>query len=182
MSSPIAWTEEIARVLMIWVMFFGGVVALRRGQHTRITVVIRMLRPEHCTAVELGVNLVVFAFFGILAYQSYGLILLSMKELLPASEVSGAFVSAPMVRSVAPGFAPAVVRADPPGAENEELHPHAIGSIIVDAGGADSTTRPGSGTLWPAAIPRTARIGSNGDQPPCRHPTNSTRSFAFSGS
>ena len=96
MSSPIAWTEEIARVLMIWVMFFGGVVALRRGQHTRITVVIRMLRPEHCTAVELGVNLVVFAFFGILAYQSYGLILLSMKELLPASEVSGAFVSAPM--------------------------------------------------------------------------------------
>lgn len=96
MSSPIAWTEEIARVLMIWVMFFGGVVALRRGQHTRITAVIRMLRLEYRTAVELGVNLVVFAFFGILAYQSYRLILLSMKELLPASEISGAFVSAPM--------------------------------------------------------------------------------------
>jgi tripartite ATP-independent transporter DctM subunit len=96
MSRPIPWTEEIARVLMIWVMFFGGVVALRRGQHTRITAAIRMLRPEHCTAVELGVNLVVFAFFGVLAYQAYGLILLSMKELLPASEISGAFVSAPM--------------------------------------------------------------------------------------
>lgn len=96
MNSPIPWTEEIARVLMIWLMFFGGVVALRRGQHTRITAVIRTLRPENCVAVELGVNLVVFVFFGILAYQAYELILVSMKELLPASEISGAFVSAPM--------------------------------------------------------------------------------------
>jgi C4-dicarboxylate transporter, DctM subunit len=96
MNSPIPWTEEIARVLMIWLMFFGGVVALRRGQHTRITAVIRLLRPENCVAVELGVNLVVFVFFGILAYQAYELILVSMKELLPASEISGAFVSAPM--------------------------------------------------------------------------------------
>jgi tripartite ATP-independent transporter DctM subunit len=96
MNSPIAWTEEIARVLMIWVMLFGGVVALRRGQHTRITAVIRMLRSETSTAVELGVNLVVFAFFAVLAYQAYALTLLSMKELLPASEISGAFVSAPM--------------------------------------------------------------------------------------
>jgi tripartite ATP-independent transporter DctM subunit len=96
MNNPIPWTEEIARVLMIWLMFFGGVVALRRGQHTRITAVIRTLRPENCVAVELGVNLVVFVFFGILAYQAYELILVSMKELLPASEISGAFVSAPM--------------------------------------------------------------------------------------
>jgi len=96
MNSPIPWTEEIARVLMIWLMFFGGVVALRRGQHTRITAVIRTLRPENCVAVELGVNLIVFVFFGILAYQAYELILVSMKELLPASEISGAFVGAPM--------------------------------------------------------------------------------------
>ena len=96
MNSPIPWTEEIARVLMIWLMFLGGVVALRRGQHTRITAVIRLLRPENCVAVELGVNLVVFVFFGILAYQAYELILVSVKELLPASEISGAFVSAPM--------------------------------------------------------------------------------------
>ena len=96
MNNPIAWTEEIARVLMIWLMFFGGVVALRRGQHTRITAVIRTFRPENCVAVELGINLVVLVFFGILAYQAYELILVSMKELLPASEISGAFVSAPM--------------------------------------------------------------------------------------
>lgn len=96
MDRPIPWTEEIARVLMIWVMFFGGVVALRRGQHTRITAIIRMLRKETATAVELGINLVVFAFFGVLAYESYKLILLSMKELLPASEISGAFVTGPM--------------------------------------------------------------------------------------
>jgi tripartite ATP-independent transporter DctM subunit len=96
MQRPIPWTEEIARVLMIWVMLFGGVVALRRGQHTRITAGIRMLKRETVEAVELGINLVVFGFFGVLAYQAYSLVLVSVKELLPASEITGAFVTGPM--------------------------------------------------------------------------------------
>jgi C4-dicarboxylate transporter, DctM subunit len=96
MQRPIAWTEEIARVLMIWLMLIGGVVALRRGQHTRITAVIRLLRRETAEAVELGINFVVLIFFGVLAYQAYALTVVSAKELLPASEISGSFVTAPM--------------------------------------------------------------------------------------
>ena len=97
MQRPIPWTEEIARVLMIWVMLFGGVVALRRGQHTRITAVIRMLEPRNRRGRRTwGSTSWSLASLGSLPIKSYALILVSMKDLLPASEISGAFVTGPM--------------------------------------------------------------------------------------
>ncbi len=97
MNSPIPWTEEIARLLMVWIMLIGGVVAIHRDAHTRITAAIRLLPVRTGTAVDLGINIVVFVFFGILAYQSWLVTVLSSHEILPASELSGAFVSAPMM-------------------------------------------------------------------------------------
>jgi len=42
---PIPWTEEIARLLLAWLMCIGGVSALRHTQHPRVTALLRVL-PE----------------------------------------------------------------------------------------------------------------------------------------
>ena len=34
---PIPWTEEIARLLLAWLMCVGGIAALRHSQHPRVT-------------------------------------------------------------------------------------------------------------------------------------------------
>ena len=37
LHSPIPWTEEIARLLLAWLMCVGGIAALRHAQHPRVT-------------------------------------------------------------------------------------------------------------------------------------------------
>jgi len=96
LSSSIPWTEEIARVLLIWLMLFGGVVALRRGEHTRVTALIRLLPPDVRAAVDVGIKAVLAVFLVVLGYQSLLLTADTVGEQLPASQLSGALVHAPM--------------------------------------------------------------------------------------
>ena len=42
LRQPIPWTEEIARLLLGWLMCVGGISALRHGQHPRVTALVRL--------------------------------------------------------------------------------------------------------------------------------------------
>ena len=33
---PIPWTQEVARLLLVWLMCVGGIAALRHAQHPRV--------------------------------------------------------------------------------------------------------------------------------------------------
>ena len=58
LREPIPWTEEIARLLLVWLMCVGGVSALRDGQHPRVTALLRLLSDPHRQAIERGLRLV----------------------------------------------------------------------------------------------------------------------------
>jgi tripartite ATP-independent transporter DctM subunit len=91
---PIPWTEEIARLLLVWLMCVGGVLALRQGQHPRVTAFVRRLEPVKRVAIERGLRLVLAIFFIWLIVPSYRLTVTSIGERLPASGISGAWMSA----------------------------------------------------------------------------------------
>lgn len=95
-KSPLAWTEEIARMLLTWLMFSGGVIAMKRGEHTRVTAFIRLFSGRIKTAISLGINTILVGYLAVLGYQAFQLTLESANEKLPASQLSGALVSAPM--------------------------------------------------------------------------------------
>ena len=42
LRQPFPWTEEIARLLLGWLMCVGGIAALRHGQHPRVTALVRL--------------------------------------------------------------------------------------------------------------------------------------------
>jgi len=90
---PIPWTEEIARLLLVWLMCVGGVVALRHGQHPRVTAFVRVLPDARRAAVDRGLRLVLAVFFVWLIVPSYRLTVASIGERLPASGISGAWIS-----------------------------------------------------------------------------------------
>ena len=50
LHQPIPWTEEVARLLLGWLMCVGGILALRHAQHPRVTAVVRLLSPVHRAA------------------------------------------------------------------------------------------------------------------------------------
>ena len=64
--TPLPWTEEIARLLLVWLMCLGGIGALERAEHPRVTVLVRRLAPERREAVERGLQLVLLGFFACL--------------------------------------------------------------------------------------------------------------------
>src|SRR4051794_898660 len=43
LRQPIPWTEEIARLLLVWLMCAGGIAAVRHGTHPRVTALVRLL-------------------------------------------------------------------------------------------------------------------------------------------
>jgi TRAP-type C4-dicarboxylate transport system permease large subunit/TRAP-type C4-dicarboxylate transport system permease small subunit len=93
MRQPIPWTEEIARLLLVWLMCVGGIAALARGQHPRVTVVTRLLSVIHRKALDRGLRLVLLGFFLCLVVPSWRLTVASAGERLPASGLSGAAIS-----------------------------------------------------------------------------------------
>ena len=90
---PFPWTEEIARLLLVWLMCAGGVVALRGAQHPRVTALVRLLSAERRAAVDRGLRLVLLMLFMSLVAPSVRLTISSMDERLPASGISGAWMS-----------------------------------------------------------------------------------------
>ena len=90
---PIPWTEEIARLLLAWLMCVGGVSALRHAQHPRVTALLRVVSAPKRAAVERGLQLVLLAFFLSLVVPAWHLTVASAGERLPASGLSGATIS-----------------------------------------------------------------------------------------
>ena len=45
-GSPLMWTDELANFLFLWLSMLGTVVALRRGEHMRLTTFVNSLRPQ----------------------------------------------------------------------------------------------------------------------------------------
>jgi tripartite ATP-independent transporter DctM subunit len=90
---PIPWTEEIARLLLAWLMSVGGIAALRHGQHPRVTALVRLLSDSRRQAVDRGLRLVLLVLFGSLIVPAWQLTVASAGERLPASDISGAWIS-----------------------------------------------------------------------------------------
>ena len=93
LREPVPWTEEIARVLLVWLMCVGGIKALLAGEHPRVTALLRLLAPERQAAVDRGMSLVLLAFFLSLVAPAWRLTVRSADERLPASGLSGAVIS-----------------------------------------------------------------------------------------
>ena len=51
-NAPLTWTDELASTLFIWLAMLGSVIALRRGEHMRLTAFVNMLPPAWRTWVE----------------------------------------------------------------------------------------------------------------------------------
>ena len=94
LNEPLPWTEEIARLLLVWLMCVGGIPALRHGQHPRVTALVRLLSPPRREAVDRGLRLVMIVFFAWLIVPACRLTIASASEHLPASGLSGAAISA----------------------------------------------------------------------------------------
>jgi tripartite ATP-independent transporter DctM subunit len=53
LHTPLVWSDELASILFLWLAMLGSVVALRRGEHMRMTAFVNRARPDTRAFLEL---------------------------------------------------------------------------------------------------------------------------------
>ena len=84
---PVPWSEEAARYLMIWMGMLGSVVALRRGRHIGVTILVENLPERARDATVYVVRLVMIGFLAIIGWEGLGLALFNATQMSAAMEI-----------------------------------------------------------------------------------------------
>lgn len=68
LNDSMAWTEEIARYLLIWVTFVGGAIAVRRGTHIGVEVMLHFLPPNTVRVLRFVIDIITVGFVGLICW------------------------------------------------------------------------------------------------------------------
>ncbi|HWH84960.1 MAG TPA: TRAP transporter large permease subunit [Burkholderiaceae bacterium] len=68
---PLVWSDELASLLFLWLAMLGAVVALRRGEHMRMTALVSACRPERRALLEAVALAAGLAFLALLAWPAW---------------------------------------------------------------------------------------------------------------
>ena len=93
LDDSLAWTEEIARYLLIGTAYAGSVTALRKGAHIFLELSWRLAPPSNIKALAIMSEAVIVAFHAILTVNAAQLAIVADRRMvsidLPASIVYG---------------------------------------------------------------------------------------------
>jgi TRAP-type C4-dicarboxylate transport system permease small subunit len=107
LNDSAAWTEEIARYLLICVVFFGIAAAVRRTRHIHVDFLFRILPPRAGRILSTLIDFARVAFFGIAAGLT-----IQMMTRMPHLQMTIIDLPMNIVYGIcAVGFAAATVRA-----------------------------------------------------------------------
>ncbi len=90
--STVAWTEEIARFLFIWLTFLGAVLVNDKYEHMNLDVVVTSLPPKAGKLIQLISTTIACILFIILMVGGYKVVLRNMDWRSSALEIPYAYV------------------------------------------------------------------------------------------
>ncbi|MPT39246.1 MAG: TRAP transporter large permease subunit [Achromobacter sp.] len=64
--SPLVWSDELASILFLWLSMLGAVVALRRGEHMRMTALVNNVSPARRAQLETAALAASLAFLALI--------------------------------------------------------------------------------------------------------------------
>jgi TRAP-type transport system small permease protein len=73
-NAPLAWTDELAQMFLVWSAIAGWMIALRRRSHIRITMLIDRLPVRARAMAEIAIQLCVVTFGVLMLRYGFGLI------------------------------------------------------------------------------------------------------------
>ena len=71
LHDPLVWSDELASILFLWLAMFGSVVALRRGEHMRMTAVVARLGPGGRALMEAVATGACLAFLAMVLWPAW---------------------------------------------------------------------------------------------------------------
>jgi TRAP-type C4-dicarboxylate transport system permease small subunit len=88
LHTDVAWSSELCTLLLIWITFIGGAMAVRRNAHLGVTEFIMGLKPGARSGVDAVVLALTAFSLGLLVYFGITLTLLSWDNIAIAIRIS----------------------------------------------------------------------------------------------
>ena len=96
MNASMAWNEEATRLLFIYVIFFGFVVAVQTGRNLHVGVLVDSLPAGLRCWLRVLVHLVMAVFLAVVTWQGAIMVQHVAAQRTPALQISRAFFYAPI--------------------------------------------------------------------------------------
>lgn len=97
LGRPLFWSEEIARLILVWLTFFGGIVALYRGQHITVDALYRTCSPRTKLYYDAVAQFVTLAFLGVTFWRGIGVARLRWTHASPVTGISESIFIIPLL-------------------------------------------------------------------------------------
>lgn len=88
---PLVWSDELASILFLWLGLLGACVALRRGEHMRMTALVSMLPPRFAAATEAFATVISAVFLILILMPAYHFASEEVMITTPALGISNAW-------------------------------------------------------------------------------------------
>jgi TRAP-type transport system small permease protein len=88
MRATFQWYDEVARLCFVWMIFLGAAVAVRRGAHFRLHLLIDRFGASARRRVDLVVTVIVIAFAAVLVAGGVAIAPLARRQVTDALEIS----------------------------------------------------------------------------------------------
>ena len=92
--APLTWSDELASILFLWLAMLGAVIALRRGEHMRLTAIVTRVPARWRALLETVAALVVMAFVMLVLLPANQYVVEEWAILTPAMEIHNSFRAA----------------------------------------------------------------------------------------
>jgi len=74
------WTEDISRLSLVWLCFFGAALLSKENQHMRVTFVLEKFKKTHRIVIEEIIKIVELVFTVIIFIKSFSVLVLSYTQ------------------------------------------------------------------------------------------------------
>lgn len=91
LHAPLLWSDELSSILFLWLAMFGAGVALRRGEHMRMTAVVSSLGPQKAAVLEAIATCACLAFLVMVLHPSWEFASEEAAVTTPALSISNAW-------------------------------------------------------------------------------------------
>ena len=75
LEAPLAWSEEMAKLLMLWIVFLGASAGIQRGEHVTIDFLLQRFPAWAATAVDLAYRALGVVFLGVVLWFGWSLVM-----------------------------------------------------------------------------------------------------------
>lgn len=101
LHKPLLWSDELASILFLWLAMLGSVIALRRGEHMRMTALVSKAAPQRRALLELVSIAACLAFLAMVAWPAWEYAADEKAITTPALEISNLWRAAALPVGIA---------------------------------------------------------------------------------